>query len=88
MQTLSGSVREVVDALADRGFERLYVDGGRTIRSFLSEQLIDRLVLTTAPILLGEGIPLFGPFPTDTNLRHVATRVLPGGFVQSEYCVS
>lgn len=88
VQTMSGSVHEVRDALADRGFDRLYIDGGRTIRSFLSENLIDRLVLTTAPILLGEGVPLFGPLEADTNLQHVTTRVLEGGFVQSEYRVN
>lgn len=87
VQTLSGAVREVCDELASRGFEKLYIDGGRTIRSFLSERLIDRLVLTTAPVLLGEGIPLFGPLDGDTNLQHVMTRVLPEGFVQSEYRV-
>lgn len=85
VQTLSGSVREVGDELASQGFEKLYIDGGRTIRSFLNERLVDRLVLTTAPVLLGEGVPLFGPLRTDANLQHVTTRVLTGGFVQSEY---
>ncbi len=87
VQALSGSPREVVDRLAAQGIQRLYVDGGRTIQSFLSEGLISRLILTTVPVLLGEGIPLFGLLAVDTNLQHVTTRVLTGGLVQSEYRV-
>ena len=77
--------REVVRRLADRGFRHLYIDGGQTIRSFLREGLIRRLILTRIPILLGEGIPLFGPLPQPLRLRHIETRVFPSGLVQSTY---
>jgi len=42
-------------------------------------------VITQVPILIGVGIPLFGPVPRDISLRHVATRCYNGGLVQSEY---
>ncbi len=82
---MSGEPAEVLARLADRGFGHAYVDGGRTIQGFLAAGLVRRLVVTTVPVLLGRGIPLFGPLPGDVRLRHVRTRTLSGGLVQSEY---
>jgi dihydrofolate reductase len=56
-----------------------------TIQRFLAAGLIDRLVITRLPVLIGAGIPLFGPLPHDIRLRHIATRCYEGGLVQSEY---
>lgn len=67
------------------GFKHAYVDGGITIQRFLAAGLINRMVVTRVPVLIGEGIPLFGPVPRDVNLRHIATRTYSGGLVQSEY---
>jgi dihydrofolate reductase len=72
--------------LAAEGARRLYVDGGETIRAFLQAGVIDDLILTTIPVLLGSGRPLFGPLPADLPLQHVRTRSWPFGLVQSEYC--
>ena len=47
--------------------------------------LIQRLIITRIPILIGEGIPLFGPLKQDVKLRHVKTKVFPNGLTQSEY---
>ena len=44
-----------------------------------------RLVITRIPILIGAGIPLFGPLQQDIRLRHVETQSYPSGLVQSEY---
>ena len=51
----------------------------------LAAGLIDRFVITRVPVLIGAGIPLFGPLPHDMSLRHVATRSYNCGLVQSEY---
>jgi dihydrofolate reductase len=45
------------------------------------------LIVTRIPVLLGSGIPLFGPRSHDVRLEHVATRTYPSGMVQSEYVV-
>jgi riboflavin biosynthesis pyrimidine reductase len=81
----SGEPSEIVRQLKARGFQHVYVDGGVTIHRFLAARCIDRMVITRVPVLIGAGIPLFGPVPRDIRLRHVETRSYPGGLVQSEY---
>jgi dihydrofolate reductase len=61
------------------------VDGGITIQRFLQDGLIQRLVITRVPVLIGTGIPHFGAVPRDIVLRHVGTRQYASGLVQSEY---
>jgi len=87
-EQISGEPTEIVKQLKSHGFEHAYIDGGITIQRFLAAGLIDRLVITRVPVLIGEGVPLFGPLPHDIQLRHVATRSYAGGLVQSEYEVS
>jgi len=82
---LNGEPQEVVTQLAHRGFKHVWLDGGLTIQRFLAAGLIQRMIITRIPVLLGSGIPLFGPLPHDVKLQHVSTRSLPSGIVQSEY---
>src|SRR5262245_59965555 len=85
VEQMGGSPAEIRSALAARGAQHLYVDGGITIQRFLRAGLVDRLVITRVPVLIGEGIPLFASLPQDIRLRHVATRSYSSGLVQSEY---
>ena len=87
LERMSGDPREIVSQLALRGVRHIYVDGGITIQRFLRAGLIQRLIITRIPVLLGDGIPLFGAVPRDVALRHVATRQYATGLVQSEYVV-
>jgi dihydrofolate reductase len=88
VEQMAGSPAEIVSQLAARGVQHLYVDGGITIQRFLRAGLIQRLIVTHVPVLIGDGIPLFGTLPRDVRLRHVATRHYPSGLVQSEYEVA
>lgn len=85
VEQMAGSPAEIVARLAARGATNLYVDGGITIQRFLRAGLVDRLIITRVPVLIGEGIPLFSTLPHDVRLHHVATRSFPSGLVQSEY---
>ena len=78
---------KLIEDLKVLGFHHLYIDGGKTIQEFLRAGLVDRLIITRIPVLLGEGIPLFGPLPGDIHLRHDETRAYENGFVQSAYSV-
>ncbi len=83
-----GDPVEIVSKLEARGIGHVYVDGGMTIQRFLRAGLIQRLIITRVPVLIGEGIPLFGNLPQDVPLRHIKTRSYPSGLVQTEYEVS
>jgi dihydrofolate reductase len=84
---LSGEPAEIVATLSARGFNHLYVDGGITIQRFLRAGLVTRIVVTHVPVLIGEGIPLFGPLARDIALDHVRTETYEDGLVTSEYAV-
>jgi dihydrofolate reductase len=88
VEWLAGDPADIVSGLSARGFRHAYVDGGITVQRFLRAGLIQRLVITWLPKLIGEGIPLFGPTGRDISLRLVATREFVGGLVQSDYEVS
>jgi dihydrofolate reductase len=81
----SESPQVLLDRLSDQGVKHVYVDGGSTIQGFLAESLIDEITITRIPIVLGEGIPLFGPMERDLNLTHVSTKTYEFGFVQTMY---
>lgn len=78
---------ELLNRLAAEGVQHVYVDGGRTIQGFLSEGLVDKITVTKIPVILGEGIPLFGSVKNDILLTHIRTTAFDFGFVQSTYAV-
>jgi dihydrofolate reductase len=85
VEQMAGQPAEIVSQLAASGAHNLYIDGGITIQGFLRAGAIQRLIITRVPVLIGEGVPLFGALPHDVRLRHMATRHYPSGLVQSEY---
>jgi dihydrofolate reductase len=85
VELISGSVRQVVAQLNSRGLEHLYIDGGKLIQSFLKEDMIDEIIITQVPILLGGGTPLFGDLPAHLTFELVGTKVLLNVMVQSHY---
>lgn len=87
VQIMSGVPGEIVQRLADSGARHVYVDGGITIQRFLRAGLIDEMTITRLPVLIGEGIPLFGDLEADIRLEHLGTRTYQGGYVQSRYRV-
>ena len=85
VEHLPGPLTAVPSQLAARGIQHVYVDGGITVQGFLRAGLIQRLIITRVPVLIGTGIPLFGPTTRDIRLKHIATRQYASGLVQSEY---
>jgi dihydrofolate reductase len=88
VEQMSGAPAEIVAKLAATGAHHLYIDGGITIQEFLRAGLIQRLIITRVPVLIGEGIPLFGTLPRDIKLRHISTQQYASGLVKSEYQVT
>jgi len=87
VEQMAGAPADIASQLEGRGIKNVYVDGGITIQRFLQAGLIQRLIITRIPVLLGAGIPLFGNLERDIALSHVRTRALASGMVQSEYVV-
>ncbi len=87
VEQMAGPPTEIAAKLAASGVHHIYVDGGITIQGFLRAGLVQRLIITHVPVLIGDGIPLFGALPCDVRLRHVATQHYPSGLVKSEYQV-
>jgi dihydrofolate reductase len=85
IEHMSGSPAEITDRLAAGGAKHAYIDGGITVQRFLRARMIQRLIVTRVPVLIGEGIPLFGSLPQDMQLRHILTTSYPSGLVKSEY---
>ena len=88
VEQMAGPPAEIVRKLAASGVRHVYVDGGVTIQGFLRAGLVQRLIITRVPVLIGDGIPLFGSLPRDVRLQHVATQHYPSGLVKSEYRVA
>jgi len=86
--TVARSVDEVVRTLEGRGARGVYVDGGRVIQEFLRRGLIDEMVISTAPVLIGAGIPLFGALGTDVRLTHLGTSYGASGMTSSRYRIT
>lgn len=84
---MSGKPQEIVEELAEKGYHNLYVDGGKTIQGFLNAGLIDDMTITTIPVLIGTGIPLFGPTNQDIQLKLMESRSFDNQLIQTRYTV-
>jgi dihydrofolate reductase len=87
VEQMAGTPAEIVAKLAAQGARHLYVDGGITVQNFLKAGLVQRITITRVPVLIGSGIPLFGPLQKDIRLHHIATQTYASGLVKSEYQV-
>jgi dihydrofolate reductase len=88
VEQMAGAPADIVARLAAEGVLHVYVDGGITIQRFLRAGLVHRLIITRVPVLIGEGIPLFGALPRDVRLTHMSTQNYPSGLVKSVYLVA
>ncbi|MFC5080199.1 dihydrofolate reductase family protein [Vibrio thalassae] len=69
---VKGKLSDIVSELNSKGYNNLYIDGGKTIQSFLAEDLIDEMIITTIPTLLGGGVSLFGELDKPLKFKHVS----------------
>jgi dihydrofolate reductase len=84
-ELVKGSITEILETVNKKGFNRLYIDGGATIQSFLKEDLIDEIIITTIPRLLGGGTLLFSELPKELEFEHVGSEVFLNEIVQNHY---
>lgn len=82
---VKGTLTEILAHIHQKGFHHLYIDGGATIQSFLQEDLIDEMIITTIPVLLGGGSPLFGDLPQALDFECTASTIYLGKVVQNSF---
>lgn len=82
---VKGNLTEIVKTINAKGHQNLYIDGGKTIQSFLKEDLIDEMIITTIPLLLGGGFPLFSDLTQPINFECSETKIYLGKIVQNKY---
>jgi dihydrofolate reductase len=82
---LNQSPRYLLETLTGYGARHVYLDGGKTIQLFLNDDLVDEMTITTIPILIGDGVPLFGPLKYDLKFQLVESKSFKNGFVQRKY---
>ena len=88
VEMYSGDINSLVATLEKEGFKHAYIDGGKTIQSFINLRLIDEIIITKVPVLLGEGIPLFGKTLKDIKLEKAKASAFANDFVQIKYSVN
>ena len=87
VEIYSGSIPSLISKLGNKGYKKVYVDGGTTITTFLELGLINEITLTLAPVLLGKGIPLFGNLSKQIILEDAQATAFPNNFVELKYSV-
>ncbi len=85
VEMINGDIHEILRLMHHKGYGRLYIDGGQTVHSFLKEDLIDEMTITTMPILLGGGIPLFRELDRSLTFDHVDSKLYLDQVVQHRY---
>ena len=88
VEMYSGEIPVLIKQLEDSGFKHAYIDGGATITSFINLQLISEMIITKAPVILGEGIPLFGKINNKIKLVNSEAIGFPNDFIQVKYGVN
>lgn len=84
-ELIRGNLPDILDSIHKKGYFQLYIDGGKTIQNFLQADLIDEITVTVIPILLGEGIPLFGPLPDRLVFECKRTTLFLDKIVQNHF---
>ena len=82
---IKGQPSDLIAEANRQGYESLYIDGGITIQGFLAADLVDELILTHIPLLLGDGYHLSANLPDPLKFRHTKTEIYNDTLVQTSY---
>jgi dihydrofolate reductase len=85
IELFSGDLTQLIASLEEQSHQHAYIDGGTTIQAFMQLNLLNEITITKAPVLLGEGIPLFGKINTPVKLDHAESATFENDFVQLKY---
>ena len=81
----SDKIKPLMEKLNNKGYRNIYIDGGKVIQNFLDMDIVDKMIITRVPIILGDGIPLFGKLKNKIKFKHTETKTLSNGLTTSTY---
>lgn len=85
-QFYSGDLKGLVQKLRQSEGKHVFVDGGAFVaQEFLKGNLLDEIIVSVIPVLLGDGISLFGNELKCRNLELLETKSFEKGLVQLHY---
>lgn len=82
---VQGTLAEVEEQIQAKGFQHFYLDGGQVIQSFLHADKVATMTITTIPVLLGDGVRLFGYLAKPMSFRCVRSKKYENGIVQQVF---
>lgn len=85
VEIVNGKLKEVLTGIHKKGHLNLYIDGGKTIQSFLKEDLIDEITITIIPHLLGGGVKLFTELQEPLKFECVDSKIYLNKVVQNRF---
>lgn len=86
VELYAGDLRQLVDETLAPRFRNVWVVGGAMLcQSFLALDLVDEIRLAIAPVLLGDGLPLFGSSSAQTRWRLKDAVAYRSGIVELWY---
>ncbi|MBS0652144.1 MAG: dihydrofolate reductase [Verrucomicrobia bacterium] len=84
-ELFTGKLSDLLAKLHHEKIAHIWIDGGVTVSRFLQEGLVDRFIVSIAPIVLGSGIPLFHDMDRENGCRLESVKSYPNGLVQLCY---
>ena len=85
----SGDLAQLVNHLKVQSGKNIYCDGGSEVANeLMKNNLIDELIVSIIPILLGDGIKLFNDGRPEKELSLVSSKQFESGLVQLHYKVA
>ena len=82
----SGKLADLVQRLKSEPGKNIYCDGGaEIITELLKHQLIDEMVISIIPILVGDGVRLFKSGRPEQELELISAKAFDTGLVQVRY---
>lgn len=84
-ELFEGDIITLTKKLHSEGVKHIYADGGITISQFLNAGLIDTIIISIIPVILGSGIPLFSNLFQESWYQLGSSMAYPNGLVQLKY---
>lgn len=84
----AGDLGEFIEGTLKPRFRNIWIAGGGTlVREGLRLGLVDEIRYSILPVLIGEGIPFFGPLASDAPLHLLEAKAYRDGIVALRYRV-